>query len=82
MKVLAAVIGTGIGEKHIEAINNYKKSSVKVVCEKNKIKANLIKSKFPNIVVVDNFKKILKYEKKINLVSIASYDEDHYPQLK
>mgnify|MGYP001178898300 CR=1 FL=1 len=61
MKIIAAVIGTGIGEKHIEAINNFKKSYVKIVCEKNKMKANLIKNKFPNIIVVNDFKKILKY---------------------
>ncbi len=36
MKIVAAVIGTGIGEKHIQAINNSKKSIVKIVCEKNK----------------------------------------------
>ena len=35
MKIIAAVIGTGIGEKHIEAINNFEKSKVKMVCEKN-----------------------------------------------
>ena len=38
MKINAAVIGSGIGIKHLEAINKYKKSKVSVLCEKNKKK--------------------------------------------
>ena len=38
MKIIAAIIGMGIGEKHIEAIDNYKFSKVLIICEKNKKK--------------------------------------------
>ena len=79
--IKAAIIGSGIGLKHYEAINNFENSKVLIICEKNLAKFNLLKKKFPNIIVVDDFKKILKYQEKINLVSIASYDEDHYSQL-
>ena len=34
-KINAAVIGSGIGIKHLESIDGYKKSSVKIICEKN-----------------------------------------------
>ena len=35
MKINAGIIGMGIGEKHLEAIDKYKGSSVNIVCEKN-----------------------------------------------
>ena len=38
MKIVAAIIGMGIGQKHLEAIDNYKNSTVKIICEKKKIK--------------------------------------------
>ena len=48
--------------------------------KKNKIKRELLKKKFPNLQVTDNEKDIF-YNKKINLVSIASYDNYHFNQL-
>ena len=80
MKIVAAVIGTGIGEKHIQAINNSKKSIVKIVCEKNKKKFPNLKKKFPKIFFTTNEDKIF-YDKEVNLVSIASYDNDHFYQI-
>ncbi len=40
MKIIAAIIGMGIGQKHLDAIENYKKSKVKIICEKDKKKLN------------------------------------------
>ena len=40
MKIVAAIIGMGIGQKHLDAIDNYKKSFVKIICEKNEKKIN------------------------------------------
>jgi predicted dehydrogenase len=34
-KIKAGIIGFGIGQKHFEAIQNYKNSEVKIICEKN-----------------------------------------------
>ena len=79
--IKAGIVGTGIGLKHFEAIHNFENSKVLVICEKNKARANLLKKKFPRIEIVDNYKKLLKNDMGINLVSIASHDEDHYPQL-
>ena len=80
MKIYAAVIGTGIGLKHILAINNYKNSKVLIVCERNKKKILKLKKIFPKIKFVESEKEIFS-EKKINLVSIASYDDYHYKQI-
>ena len=45
MRIVAAIIGMGIGQKHLEAIENYKNSVVKIICEKNKNKIRLLKKK-------------------------------------
>lgn len=82
MKLIVAVIGTGVGEKHIQAIDHYRQSIVKIICEKDKSKANYLKKKYPKKKIITNYKEILKFEKKINLVSIASYDQDHFEQLR
>ena len=43
MKIRAAIIGMGVGQKHFEAIENYKGSKVEIICEKNSKKINLLK---------------------------------------
>lgn len=75
-----ALIGYGIGQKHFEAIQNYKGSKVLMICEKDKKKLSLLKSKFPNIEITNNENKIFANE-KIDLVSIASFDNFHYSQM-
>ena len=80
IKIEAGIIGFGIGQKHYEAINNYKKSKVKIICEKNLKKVRILKKKYPKIIVTSNENEIF-LNKNINLVSIASYDNDHYYQI-
>ena len=80
MRICAAVIGTGIGIKHYDAIEGYKNSSVKIICEKDKSKFKILKNKYPNTIITSNDEDIFK-DKDINLVSIASYDEDHFGQI-
>ena len=41
MKIVAAVIGMGVGEKHLEAIDGFIGSKVKIICEKNKKKIKI-----------------------------------------
>ena len=43
MKLFAGIIGMGIGEKHLEAIENYKNCIVKIICEKDKKKITRLK---------------------------------------
>tara|TARA_B100001564_G_C20617091_1_gene660466 strand:- start:358 stop:1350 length:993 start_codon:yes stop_codon:yes gene_type:complete len=77
----AAIIGSGIGLKHFEAINGYRTSKVKIICENNKKKIKELKSKFKNVKITSDENEIFK-NKEINLVSIASYDDDHFSQIK
>ena len=79
-KIVAGVIGSGVGLRHLEAIENYKKSFVQVICEKNKKKIKFLKNKFPNKKITKNENEIF-YNNEINLVSIASYDDYHYKQV-
>ena len=78
--IKAAIIGSGIGMKHLEAIDQYRNSSVKIICEKDKTKIKHLRKKFKNIKITSDEEKIF-LDKSINLVSIASYDDDHFNQL-
>ena len=80
MRIVAAIIGMGIGQKHLEAIENYKNSVVKIICEKNKNKIRLLKKKYPSKIITDN-ENVIFSDKDINLVSIASYDNFHFKQI-
>ena len=51
MKIIAAIIGMGIGQKHLDAIDNYKKSFVKIICEKKKKKIKFLKKKYPGKII-------------------------------
>ena len=37
-KINAAIIGMGVGQRHLDAIDKYKGSTVKIICEKNQKK--------------------------------------------
>ena len=43
MKIVAAVIGMGIGEKHLKAIDGFLGSKVKIICERNKKKLKILR---------------------------------------
>ena len=80
MKINAAIIGSGVGLRHLEAINNYRGSRVKTICEFNKTRIKLLKKKFPKLLVTSSIKEVMK-DKSINLLSIASYDQYHFSQI-
>ena len=79
-KINVGIIGFGIGQKHFEAIHNYKGINVKVICDKNLEKIKKIKKKFPKIKITKNENEIFR-DKEIQIVSIASYDNNHYSQI-
>lgn len=78
--IIGAVIGMGIGQKHLEAIEGYKNSYVKIICEKNEKKIHLLKKKFPKKIITKNENQIFS-DKDINLISIASHDNFHFSQI-
>ena len=80
MKIVAAVIGMGIGEKHLKAIDGFLGSKVKIICERNKKKLKILRKKYQDKIVTADENDIF-LDKQINLVSLASYDNDHYDQI-
>ena len=79
-KIYSAVIGLGVGMKHFDTMRKNKNCEVKIVCDKNIKILNKLKKKYKNINFTTNDSEIFK-DKKINLVSIASYDDDHFDQV-
>jgi predicted dehydrogenase len=80
MKIIAGIIGMGIGQKHLDAIDKYKGSIVKMICELDKKKIRFLKKKYPDKIITNNENNIF-LDKSINLVSIASFDNYHYKQI-
>lgn len=78
--IKAGIIGTGIGLKHFEAINNYRGSKVISILEKNKKKSVELKKKYKKVIITQDENDFFK-NKELNLISIASYDQDHYKQI-
>ena len=81
MVINSAVIGTGIGQKHIESIDGYKNFKVTKICEFNNLKLPTLKKKYKNKVITKDEDEIFE-DKNIKLISIASYDQDHFKQIK
>jgi len=80
MKIIVAIIGMGIGQKHFEAIENYRNSFVKIICEKDKKKIKFLKKKYPSKIITSDENEIFA-DKDVNLVSIASFDDYHFSQI-
>lgn len=80
MKIVAGIIGSGIGLQHFKAIQNFKGSKIKYICEKNTQKRIILKRKFSSVQIIKSPNKIFN-DPNINLVSIASYDNYHFKQV-
>lgn len=76
----AAVIGSGIGAKHIEALKKTDIVKIKYIYEKDIKKISSLKKKFKDIDIISSDKKIFT-DDSIKLVCIASYDNYHYKQI-
>ena len=74
------IIGLGVGEKHLEIYKKHPNCEVIGVAEFDKKKFNKIKKKYPKIQFYNEAKKLIK-ENKIDLISIASYDNYHCEQI-
>ena len=65
MKINAAIIGMGIGQKHFEAIEGYRNSKVTIICEKDKKKISQLKKNIPKKKLYLMKMKFLKIKKLI-----------------
>ena len=76
-----AVIGLGIGEKHLNTLLSIKEAKVVGICDFNKKKLSKIKKKYKkkigdNCIYTHDYKKILNIF-DLDLIIIASYDNFH-----
>ena len=79
-KIKVGIIGLGVGLKHYEAYKHSNLSQVKAISDYDKKKFEKIKKENRNIKYFHNSKDLIN-NKDIDLVSIASYDDDHYNQV-
>jgi len=82
MNFNVVIIGSGVGLKHLEALNEIDQTKVIAICEKNRSRRVYLKKKFTNIEIISDYKKIFNIKDNIDLISIASYDSDHFKQIK
>ena len=64
MNIISGIIGTGIGEKHFEAIENCKNSRLKFFVKNESLN---IEEKVSKKIITDNENKIFK-DKNINFI--------------
>jgi predicted dehydrogenase len=86
MVLNCAIIGMGIGEKHLKTLLTSVNVKILFICDFNEKKLNLIKSRYKdykklnNCVFTTNFKDILK-SNKLNFTIISSFDNFHANQI-
>ena len=74
------IIGLGVGERHASIYENDPRCDLLGIYDFDDKKLKYLKSKFPNVKVYNSDLEILSDE-KIDLVSIASYDNYHFKQI-
>jgi predicted dehydrogenase len=74
------IIGLGVGEAHIAGYNAHPGSCVTTICDLNPARAKQIQDKFGNLQIARTDDDVIK-DPSIQVVSIASYDNDHYRQV-
>jgi predicted dehydrogenase len=79
-KIIAAVIGFGVGKYHAINISRIKKYELRYICDFNKSKKKEISKLFSNTVYLEEPSKIFN-DNDVNLVVIASYDNYHYEHI-
>ena len=76
----AAVIGLGVGERHISSYQSDPRCQVVALCDINVHRLHEIGAKYPTCRLTTNAEDVLA-DPEIDLVSIASYDTDHCAQV-
>lgn len=80
-RLRVGIIGLGVGEQHIPGYLKHPNCDVVALCDLSKKKLALAKEKYPGIRVTQYADQILEAP-DIDLVSIASYDSDHFKQVQ
>lgn len=76
----AAIIGLGVGERHILGYEVDKRCQVVALCDSNPQKLQEVGSRYPGRHLTTDARNLL-YDPDIDIVSIASYDDAHHDQV-
>lgn len=74
------IIGLGVGEAHIDGYAKHQGCEVVALCDIAEDKLTQARANYPKFSVTNNADEILQ-DPNIQVVSIASYDADHYEQI-
>lgn len=74
------IIGLGVGERHANIYENDARCNLSGIYDFDNKKLEYFKSKFPDVKIYNNDLEIFNDE-KIDLISIASYDNYHFKQI-
>lgn len=78
--IRVAVIGLGVGEKHIEGYQNHPACEVVALCDFSDEKLAMARLKYPHVKLSKSAGELLQ-DPEIDVVSIASFDNYHYEQI-
>ena len=79
-RLQAGVIGLGVGEQHVLGFQRHPDASVVAVADIDENKRNMAREKFPEFRIYDCADSLID-DPEINVVSIASFDDEHFPQV-
>ena len=79
-KIVVGIIGLGVGAFHLKNSLGYKNCKVKYICKKKKKKLSYYKRKFKIENATKFFDNVVN-DKEVNVIIIASNDNDHFYQV-
>jgi predicted dehydrogenase len=79
-KLRAGIIGLGVGERHIAGYRRHADCAVVAVADIDPGKRDTARGNYPDLRVHDSAEALID-DREIDVVSIASYDEDHAAQV-
>jgi predicted dehydrogenase len=79
-RLRAGIIGLGVGERHIAGYRGHPDCAVVAVADLDSAKRDAARRHYPDLRVHDSATALLD-DNEIDVVSIASYDEDHAAQV-
>jgi predicted dehydrogenase len=79
-KLGVAVVGLGVGEQHLLTYRRHPRCTIVALCDQSKEKIALAQEKYADIPFAREAESVL-VDPNVDVVSIASYDDDHFAQI-
>lgn len=74
------IIGLGVGARHAASFKSHPRCEVAVLCDSSPTKITQLKTVYPHASFVANADELLA-DPTLDVVSVASYDADHFTQI-